>query len=1075
MTSNLTSVAVDIKAYNAVAVVGAGLSAASRLPLSGGLDALLWQAIDADPQAISELRAKLGDASTSSAKALLQRSGVDTLVGWRIVATHPNARFRFQRAFATLDSERQATLSPGHDALAQMLHRGHLDLIVSLNWDTQLEAAWLARYGQSQTLTSRLLKLHGDAANPDLPWVLPGEQKALPGDWRTRLEQLAEDHPRVLLIAGYSEADRLVVDELIAPLEPQWKIVRVGPTVSGPLTLAGDAAEILPDLQGAVDPTPETPGFTYVRFEPQHEFSWALGGRGLGPQDVSACPPLPEVAEATMQARATNNATIIGTSGVGKSLAAAQVAHSLWAEGWEVAALSDPKVEDEKLRQVQSAMPRPLVVILDDAQVLSEPCRHALLSSSSPGLCVLSVLNAAPAGEPGVRIDAERATKSFADFVEANRAMVLPTLTALDPHVGDGLGDESFERRLAIAREGAQTPWELAFILTGGWRRIQGHIAELRAAGDHDLVLGLIATIQQLRRGAAAQEDELLPLAHASGYDQTWLDAGLTEAKDRRLLVSEMGGVRLPHLRFSRSVLKSILAAPTRSRLLAAVSTAIDSTAYELAGTNWLLEELSFADERFSSSRCYLPVDVAERLAARCWVAPTAETGAAAFVLNQLRKHQAGVVNLDYGRIAMWVSAALPVSMPGISRLLNDLYNDDPKHLVPICGEVDTAALAHAFEAAHWPDVYFFGELFSRLGLGPAGFRESLRASLDRSAVSSLIRAWPDSEKPRIDDLTTGLNGLASIDFDFSLDLLEELAPGIGERWGKKFAAGYSELLDALFLIDFGPQFLRRRKPRSHERRIARKLCEALDVDSVATQFSNAGRRDWQGIGEGLSLIAEASPRHAKRIAERIDFDALDAITASLWADQQSALSYHLIGLALDPDFEPASSWIARHAHEMLTVDLLVSALSPKACASRLRELGASLDFSRPGRHWEITSLALERTAAVDLDLVKESIRAHQTAFAQALCKAQYLDEADKAVALLEKLAPRELSAAIAEIDPVAAQVGWSEALRTRKAASARVVSRMIAVALKGPEPMRSVGRDLKDKFPVAARKIKTS
>ena len=42
----------------------------------------------------------------------------------------------------------------------------------------------------------------------------------------------------MLLVVGYSEADELIVNELIAPLEERWKVVRIGPLASGALALA---------------------------------------------------------------------------------------------------------------------------------------------------------------------------------------------------------------------------------------------------------------------------------------------------------------------------------------------------------------------------------------------------------------------------------------------------------------------------------------------------------------------------------------------------------------------------------------------------------------------------------------------------------------------------------------------------------------------------------------------------------------------------------------------------------------------------------------------------------------------
>jgi hypothetical protein len=118
----------------------------------------------------------------------------------------------------------------------------------------------------------------------------------VPDELIERVNSLAAERPRILVIVGYSESDEVVVQRLIKPLESRWRVVRIGPTASGEwsIPLASDAAlgQLRLYLTGG---SSEVPGWEYVPFQHMSDLGAALDGRGLGPSDVVACPRLPEV------------------------------------------------------------------------------------------------------------------------------------------------------------------------------------------------------------------------------------------------------------------------------------------------------------------------------------------------------------------------------------------------------------------------------------------------------------------------------------------------------------------------------------------------------------------------------------------------------------------------------------------------------------------------------------------------------------------------------------------------------------------------------------------------------------
>jgi hypothetical protein len=107
----------------AVVIVGAGMSLQDRYPDTLGLDGLLWDALDADPEARADLAARMSLAEVPT-KALIGNDSTKWDEAWRSVATSPVSRDRFQHDFAALDSHRAKRPSVSHEAVARLVHSG---------------------------------------------------------------------------------------------------------------------------------------------------------------------------------------------------------------------------------------------------------------------------------------------------------------------------------------------------------------------------------------------------------------------------------------------------------------------------------------------------------------------------------------------------------------------------------------------------------------------------------------------------------------------------------------------------------------------------------------------------------------------------------------------------------------------------------------------------------------------------------------------------------------------------------------------------------------------------------------
>lgn len=548
-----------------VAVVGAGLSMAARYPTTAGLTALLWDAIDADPAGRSQLADQLG-VPDAAAKQIVGDYSVRRAVAWRIVERSDISRRRFQDQVANLDQTRSAQPSAAHESLAALIHTGIVECVISLNWDTALEQAYRRVYG-TDLPAGILFKPHGDAADPRSSWTLPHQPGAVSIDVADRVKSLVADHPRTLLIVGYSESDQVVVDEIIAPRDEGWRVTRIGPSVSGEHDIAGAADVVLAELAADVVDREGGSAWHSVTFAGQRGIDAALTGQRLGPADVESCPRLAEVALVADALRRDHSVVLNGSSGGGKSITAYQALFDLCGNGYEVLRLRDDARDRGLaawLRDLKG-FPHRKVLLVDDAQDLSTDTVRELAETATADRLVLVVgVDHVAGGVTTYSVNDLAAVGTLAQEIRAHKAEVLPKIRLLDDRVGEHVGDEPFEERLTSAAS-EKTAWQFFYVLTGGWRRTARSALELREVDRADLLALALAVAQIASVDAGVRVEDLSPYADALGRDHVWVENSLKVLRHRRLVVENDGVLRCVHLRAARSLLHWMLHPPVWS------------------------------------------------------------------------------------------------------------------------------------------------------------------------------------------------------------------------------------------------------------------------------------------------------------------------------------------------------------------------------------------------------------------------------------------------------------------------------------------------------------------------------
>ena len=558
--SQLSRAAAMLRPFGAVVVVGAGVSVA-HYPMTAQLPPLLWQAIDGAQDALTELRARTG--ASGNAKEIL---GLDTdalQVGWQLLREYPLARDAFQLAFAALDADREP--SSAHLDLARLISSGHVEAVVSYNWDTCLERAHERLYGVP--LPSGLLhKPHGDAAHTEGTWVLPDEDGQVTAEIHAHVAQLS-DHPRTLVVLGYSGSDVTVVQSLLSPLQARWPVVRITPSAVGEGAIPLPADVALASLASQLAPPEPHSGWRYITFQRGRSFLAALRGERLRPTDVDACPELPAAARLADRLLSARFATLSGASGTGKSITAFHAARRLNRAGWKVVELKQPGVASaahiEELRSIAG----PVLAVIDDAQAIDPRVLAEFEACADDDHAVLLVSTERLEARDDETLLAAQAVQVLHAYCQNHLDTVGPMLTELDDRVRWSVFADTPEQRLELALRSGAEPWLYMFVASGGERRIVGALDRAVENGDAALLLALICIGQMTSRDAGVTRDELTLVAGTHGssrfrtdgtFQHQRVEDALIVLMGEKLIREHDGRIRAAHIRIAEKSLQDL-------------------------------------------------------------------------------------------------------------------------------------------------------------------------------------------------------------------------------------------------------------------------------------------------------------------------------------------------------------------------------------------------------------------------------------------------------------------------------------------------------------------------------------
>ncbi len=1069
----------------AVAVVGAGLSIAARFPGTAGLDALLFESLDHHVPSRDEAeraRSRSSRATAGSSPDKLRRA-------WESLALNRAARMRFQTQFAAIDSERGNVPSDAHEALARLVHAGIVETVVSLNWDTALERAYARLYGTSIP-GGVLFKPHGDCADPSVDWVFPHEAGTVTGAVKAKIDELVDEHARTLVIVGYSESDETISRELISPVGRLWKIVRIGPSVTGeddiPLTADEALSRITTDLLDAE----ESNSWHSVTFSGSRGLEAALAGERLGPADVDACPEFSEVSRIVSALNQRHAVVLNGPSGSGKSITAYQALRKLARSGFEVLRLRDSARRNSTaswLRDLKSFAQRKILFIDDAQDVPADVVRELAESGTSDRLVLIVGVDQIAGGVTTVNISSVSAVAQLAHYIRTNAKTLLPLVSALDDQIGNRMMDTPLEFRLAAA-ERERSPWHFFYVLTGGWRRVRRLAIELRDEDRADLALTAVGVAQIAGVDAGVTRSELVSLLGLLDRDEGWLERALANLLSRKAITESDGRLRCPHLQTAYHTVSWMLHppfydyAPPESAVVGAIASAatvsiapgtnrprrrprrppdlseaetladqtlvsaligryLDLPSTPLRGCTWLIGRGLVGESRWVLQYKTRLLDDARwvQLAKRAIACPEDSTAEGAQLLTETLTWSPdavrAVIREHEGAIAKWFRRLSPQNAWAIADLINGLYNHDYKEHTEdsrrLAAEVSPARLATLLVEGGWGHIYSTSRGVERiLTAGGVELREAVASKLNHASY----REFLDSNNDDLDAIAELIKGVAACDWHFAIALFEKAVPTIARLYSADPLHSWGDIFDVLaFVLGFAPSFLRgRRHPAMEARAAARRFANALDIERIARVIGQP-TEEWSGSNfpEILDFLNEVSPQALRRVIAAVDLSDFERHLRPLASSDEQVL------------YVAACFWEQR-PNEILPVleriEPSLTRLSPYFAlmcpdlAFRAMKRGVPLDLGLQHHHWAFAAEIVAGLAKADAALTRELLDSNLATMVEGLASnfSDPFEGLAKWVATVDVVYPSFIDRVLHAL-PEGAVTRWSGAIKRPK------------------------------------------
>ncbi|NBB81105.1 MAG: hypothetical protein GVY36_16980 [Verrucomicrobia bacterium] len=1049
----------EVRASDALVVLGAGASFHSGMPMAGQLASLVWHTIEEHPDLLSKLSLEIGGHATS-AKELIGDNKAAIMAAFKLIDLDSSASATFRRVFSNLNDSRLEDFSPFHEELAKLLFLRKVLGVISFNWDTLLEANFQRLYGISPNAQTHLMwKPHGDCASSG-KWTLPHEPGNIPENLIQWTSEIANLRPRALLLVGYSEQDRLVVERLISPLSQKWRIFRINPNAKGEGAIQLPALTAMREISRHLLNPPTKLLWEPVTFDNQRGLEAAISGERLCQRDADACPKLPHYKYAKNSLALLHLAEIAGEPGCGKSITLWQLAREYQRKGWLVFQATqfnegDETTALEMIRQLTWQS----IIVLDDSQTYSSQFVSRLKNLANVKLkIILGTTDNDWTKDGNIRISAAASVETIAAACLKHKEVIMPIIKRFDSRIGDGYMDTRYEGRIELAKN-ENTPWQFFFVLRSGWQQTSLEFNSLRDFGNASHLLLVIAVQQLATLDGGLTHAELVEFAEREGINKESIEGCLKLLKSKKMILNKQH-IRCLHIRTASMILKIALSRDVKSEREMAVrlvrSTLTDCST-SLRGASWLISESSF-----HSNSLILDLDTNITLLERAFRASSSlERRDACFVISRLLGLRGnGVRNFiksNSPKLHSWINEAHSENAHALGSVINNLHNDDAGYCEKFIAAIPVSSIAIKLTEMNHSDGYAWGHFLGRIGCGASDkWRNEFSKEIPRKSIKDFITRCPTSE---VGNIVEFIQSIAYYDFNLSLDLLELAISSISQSFSEDSIRTYRRIHDLEFWV-LGRGIFGEGRPSKRQRSIEKKLFEGIDPTELANGILRSRYGDWETYSRLIHWIKQAHPRRHKEVVNKLDLDG-SKVTDAQWKKPSRELRLLLWSLTMKDSNDPACGWLLKNASKIEEIDPVLTSISPDL-AVNLLDRGGKVDLGGHNGNWYSKVMAIASVADTNEDSARLILR---TNFEHILIGVSMLSLPDGLPMFLElvKKLDEELLLDIAKaINLSDAGTSWEKALKDHRVEERKAARGVLKIfAAMNYQPVKMLAESL--------------
>lgn len=969
--ANISDLINDIRVHGAILIMGAGASVESGLPLYAQFAPIVWQVVDE----FSDIKETLKCDVVIPAKKIIGNDIEKIKQVFNYIEGNSFANARFKELFKGVNDKHKYERSLVHENICKLIHMGHIKLIVSFNWDDLLETAWEDLYGTNiNSNRIHLLKPHGDVRNLYGKWTYPNSAGFLSDEDIYKIREITEDGPSTFIILGYSEQDRLIASSFINPNESKYVMYRILPSAHGDNAISEKASKAMQDIFDHFKESDESSLWLQLDFSNQVGLEHAIMGHRLLPSDVSACPRLPQIKEASIRLEQAHCVIIEGAPGSGKSITAYQLAWDYLQKGWEILRLNISKLNAGKKATLYNRGYK-TVFIIDDAQQLDrEQIVELMTKTNQNSKLIIAQTITSNFSTESITISQKQAVDALYEHYKKHKDEVLPIIKGTNLAIGRCVGDDPMDTPLNFILDVAHkedTPWLFNYSVRGGWECTSSQYAVAREHNRADLLLTLIALKQILTLDKPVSKTWLSSLLYQWGYTDQWL-SGQLEYLYKQKLIIDIDEIRTLHLQMAIRIIANYLKQMNSVegfRFYSLLQHEFVENSNPLLGISWFFSLLFAYDVKYKLSLNVFTDEFNKKLVTRCSQQMSSEHKShAGFVIDRVlhleakMKYKDIVAENDF--LINWIENVDNQTAYSFSQILNSMINESRDWQKDFVNSLDSLVITENMRSIRSDYLYDWAYFLNRLLYScKTSWAKKFCNQLPKQEISDAMQSCSIDN---IGGLSEMLCTLKIIDEEFCFEEYHKCIWIIKKSMGEGFIHTL-ENLDLHFLMYLlGENLFDLGRPSQRQKDAGKAFIGCITYEMIRKCIFEGTPRNWDTFYRFSGEVFRYDSLKFITAIKDVDFNILNSKTADMWQIQPDVL-IQLLYMLSSCDKIKTEEWIYSNRNKIKTIDTALTQFSPRTAEYVLNN-GGSIILAKSHR-WHVNANAVFALRSYDKKL----------------------------------------------------------------------------------------------------------